>query len=425
MQLANDIPRLRSRFIKVVMPILAFVLGLNLPRSFSLLTLICAGGLVAWRADLPSLRRHPVVGWSILLLIGFGLIYSIRQLQLEVWIWNGKTLADAATVTLLPTTCLALGWLWRQHHQDLRSGHGLVAAFTIGGLVYVSLALLLSRQPWWNPAEIFPSVITVPWGDQGMAGQNVRSVEQRAYAALAFLPVVPWLLWSRPAGWLIKALASLGLGAWGAYAICSLNSPRLMAFALFFALLPCLMMLPSRRARWLALAGVVSITVWLVQSKRLCDERLPMQLAFLNQIHDHPWGGRQIHFSFEGCPSQGLMTFAPPPNFLHLPHNIFLDQVNDVGLLPALLLLVACSLLLTALLQWFYRGFRRGSWRPGLALCWSVLCCILTQALFQPFLYSDRLLFCLTFVFTGAMLAEFSADSSDCHAPLNVRALHR
>jgi hypothetical protein len=150
--------------------------------------------------------------------------------------------------------------------------------------------LLLSRQPWWNLAEIFPSAITVPWGDQGMSGQNVRSVEQRAYAALAFLTVVPWLLWCRPAGWLTKALASLGLGASGAYAILSLNSPKLLAFALFFALLPCLLMLPSRRARWLALAGVVSITAWLVQAKRLCDERVPMQLAFLNQIPDHPWG---------------------------------------------------------------------------------------------------------------------------------------
>jgi len=425
MQLANDIPRLRSNFIKVVMPILAFVLGLNLPRSFSLLTLICAGGLAAWRADLPRLRRHPVVGWPILLLIGFGLIYSIRQLQLEVWIWNGKTLADAATFTVLPSACLALGWLWRQHRQDLRSGQGLVAAFAIGGLVYVSLALLLSRQPWWNPAEIFPSGITVPWGDQGMAGQNVRSVEQRAYAALAFLPVVPWLLWSRTAGWLIKALASLGLGAWAAYAIWSLNSPKLMACVLCLALLPCLLMLPSRRASWLALAGVVSITVWLVQAKRLCDERWPMQLAFITQIHGHPWGGRQIRFDFEGCPGQGSMTFAPPPSSIHLPHNIFLDQVNDVGLIPALLLLAACSLLLMVLLQRFFRVLRRGSWHPGLALCWSVLCCILTQAMFQPFLYSDRLLFCLTFVFTGAMLAEFSADSNDCQAPLDFRALHR
>jgi hypothetical protein len=425
MQSANDIASLRSRVTQAVLLTLAFVLGLNLPRSFSLLALICAFGLGVWRADLPRLRRAPVLGWSILLLIAFGLAYSIRQLQLEVWIWNAKTMADAATFTLFPAMCLALGWLWRQQSRDRSSGQGLIVAFALGGLVYVSLALVLSRQPWWNLADIFPSAITVPWGDQGMSGQNVRSVEQRAYAAFAFLPVVPWLLWSKPVGWRAKVPPCLGLGAWGAYVIWSLNSPRLITFALFLALLPCLLMLPSRRARWLGLAGVVSITVWLVQSKRLCDERLPMQLAFLNQIRDHSWGGRQIHFSFQGCPGQGLMTFAPPPNFLHLPHNIFLDQVNDVGLLPALLLLVACSLLLTALLQGFYRGFRRGSWRPGLALCWSVLCCILTQALFQPFLYSDRLLFCLTFVFTGAMLAEFSADSSDCHAPLNVRALHR
>ena len=149
---------------------------------------------------------------------------------------------------------------------------------------------------------------------------------------------------------------------------------------------------------------------WLVQTKRLCDERVPMQLAFLKNIPGHLGGGRQISFSFEGCPGQGLMKFAPPPNFLHLPHNIFLDQVNDVGLFPAIFLLAACSLLLASLLQGFWRAVHLNLWSPGLALRWSVLSCILTQALFQPFLYSDRLLFCLSFVFTGALLADFCAD---------------
>ena len=351
----------------------------------------------------------------MLLLVLFGLSYSIRQLQLEVWVWNGKVLADAATYTLLPATCLSLGWLWRQQPQDRDSGTELLVAFALGGLVYVSLGLLLSRQPWWNFSEIFPLSITVPWGDHGMAGQNVRSVEQRAYAALALLPVVPWWLWFQPAGWRAKALSGLGLGAWGVYVILSLNSPKLMAFALLFALLPCLLMLRGRCVRWGALAVLTSTTAWLVQTKHLCDERLPMQLGFLHQIPNHPWGGRQIRFSFEGCPGQGSMVFAPPPNFLHLPHNIFLDQVNDVGLVPAMLLLAACLLLFACLLRGFWLAVRGGWWSAGLALRWSVLSCIMTQALFQPFLYSDRLLFCLTFLFTGAVLAEFSADAGDLH----------
>jgi hypothetical protein len=346
----------------------------------------------------------------MLLLVSFGLAYSVRQLQLGVWILNGKTMADALTFTLIPAACLALGWLWRQHRQDHQSGRVLLVAFALGGLVYVSLGLLLSRQPWWNLAEIFPAAITVPWGGHGMALQNVRSVEQRAYAALAFLPVVPWLFWGKPAGWIVKALACLGLGIWGVYVIWSLNSPKLMAFAMFLALMPCLLMLPWRRVRWLGLSVLGFGTAWLVQTKRLCDERLPMQLAFLNQIQHQPWGARQIRFKFEGCPGQGQIEFAPPPSVVHLPHNIFLDQVNDVGLLPAVLLLAACSLLLVVLLQGFWRAMHDGSWSPGLALRWSVLSCILTQALFQPFLYSDRLLFCLTFLFTGAVVAEFSSD---------------
>ena len=111
------------------MPALAFVLGLNLPRSFSLLALICAVGLFVWRADLNSLRRDQVAGLSMLLLVLFGLSYSIRQLQLEVWVWNGKVLADAATYTLLPAACLSLAWLWRQQPQDRDSGTELLLAF--------------------------------------------------------------------------------------------------------------------------------------------------------------------------------------------------------------------------------------------------------------------------------------------------------
>ena len=406
----KDVLKGESRIIGVVMPVLAFLLGLNLPRSFSILALICAVGLILFRSDLKCLAHDQVARLSMLLLVLFGLSYSVRQLQLEVWVLNRKTIADAATYTLLPSACFALGWLWRQRRRAFQSGLVLLVGFALGGLVYVSLGLLISRQPWWNLSEIFPLSITVPWGDNGMAGQNVRSVEQRAYAALAFLPVVPWLILSKPASWQVKVLGCLGLGSWGVYVIWSLHSPKLMAFVLFIALLPCLLVLHGVRARLITLSSLALIIAWLVHTKRLCDERLPMHLAFLRQIQDHPWGGRQIRFSFEGCPGQGLMVFAPPPNSPHLPHNIFLDQVNDVGILPAVLLLAACSLLYVTLMRGFLLAMQTGTWSPALALRWGVLSCILTQSLFQPFLYSDRLLFCLTFVFTGSVVAEFAVD---------------
>ena len=394
-------------------PILAlsFVLGLNLPRSFSLLALICVVTLLVFRADLKSCSREWVIWLSMLLLGLFGIAYTIRQLQLGVWTWHGKMFSDAATFSLLPMACLSSGWLWGRRCRNPLIGTQLLIAFALGGLVYVSLGLLFSREPWWNLTEIFTSSITVPWGDSGMAAQNVRSVEQRAYAALAFVAVIPWLFWFKPMGWSAKVLACFGLCAWGGYVVWSLNSTKLMLFVVFVALLPCLHMLPRRRFRLITVSLLGLLVTFLVFTKRICDERLYMQIGFIKHIQDHPWGGRQIHFPFAGCPGQPPRIFGPPRNLFTLPHNIFLDQINDVGIIPAFFLLASCAFLLVALLRGFSANANLNDWGPCLALRWGLLACILTQALFQPFLYSDRLLFCVTFLFTGTTLAEFSLRS--------------
>jgi hypothetical protein len=334
-------------------------------------------------------------------------------------------LTDAATFVLIPAACLELGYRWRRWAANSDKVVPLLLAFALGGVVYVSLALLLSRQPWWTLNQVFPMTITVPWGADGMAGQNVRSVEQRAYAAFAFLPVIPWILSAKPRKWRVKAGMAIALGLYGGYLIWSLNSPKLMAFDLLLALAPCLLLIPSASVRWGIVATVASGLAALIGSKQICDERLPMQAAFLRHIPNHPWGGRQIEYTFEGCPGQGTMTFGPPPNFLHLPHNIFLDQINDVGIVPAGMLFAACSILLTALLVGFWHAVHRISWNAGLALRWAILSAILTQAIFQPFLYSDRLLFCCSFLFAGALLAEFSFDTPEDSAVASSSRLSR
>lgn len=385
-----------------------FLLGLNLPKSFSLLGLVFVIGLVWGRSELMTLIRARLVVSSIVLLVAFGCSFSIRQFQLGFWSLTGASIADLLTFTLYPSLALAAGWLSRRIFLSRRAMCLAIVAFAAGGLCYVLLSLAISRDPWWRLDEVFPSAVTVPWGDHGMSGQNVRSVEQRAMPALVFAGSLPALLLRKSRGWLIKALLAFIASIIAIYALWSLHG-RLGYVVLFVVLVPSFFLMINRHWR-LPLLSCAGVTIAIGFTRQwLCDERFPMQLAFLQHIADAPWGGRRITFSFEGCPSQGLMKFGPPPSFFHLPHNIFLDVINDVGILPAFFLILACSLLLAGLIQAFVLSYNIRLWSISDALAFGSAAVVVTQAMFQPFLYSDRSMFVASFLLTGALLAELNA----------------
>lgn len=388
-----------------------FLLGLSLPKSFSLLGLIFIVGLIWGRRELKALGGAPLVVSSMALLVAFGCLFSISQFQFGFWSWNGSSIADLVTFTLYPSLALAVGWLSRRTFLSRRTMCLAIVAFAVGGLFYVLLSLAISRDPWWRLDEVFPSAVTVPWGDHGMSGQNVRSVEQRAMPALVFAGSLPLLLLRKSHGSLVKALLAFLISMIAIYTLWSLHG-RLGYFVLFSVVAPSFFLMIDRHWRLpLLLSAGVSIGIGLTR-QWLCDERFPMQLAFLQHIADAPWGGRQISFGFEGCPSQGVLKFGPPPNSYHLPHNIFLDVINDVGILPAFFLILACSLLLAGLAQAFILSYNIESWTISDSLVFGSVAVVVIQAMLQPFLYSDRSMFVISFLLTGALLAEPSLRRS-------------
>jgi len=382
-----------------------FLLGLRLPKSFSLLGLVFVIGLIWGRRELRTLINARLVVSSIVLLVAFGCSFSIRQFQLGFWSLTGASLADLLTFALYPSLALTVGWLSRRTFFSRRAMSLAIVAFAVGGLCYILLSLAISRDPWWRLDEVLPNAVTVPWGEHGMNGQNVRSVEQRAMPALVLAGSLPLLLVRKPRGWLLKSLLAFIMSTTAIYCLWSMHG-RLGYIALSAAVAPSFFLMLNRYCRLLLLSATGIIVGFALNRQWLCDERFPMQLTFLRHIAEAPWGGRRISFDFEGCLGQGVMAFGPPPNLLHLPHNIFLDVINDVGVLSAFFLLLACSALLFGLTRVFIIVYNPGRWGVGDAFAFGLVAVLVTQSMFQPFLYSDRSMFMMSFLLTGALLAE-------------------
>jgi len=193
-----------------------FLLGLNFPKSFTLLALLLTGGLWIGRYHIKRARGQPVIKVLVLSHILFGLSFSVRQYQLGYWNQGLQSVSDVLTYTLLPSACLVFGFVARQRWIGRSAVTTAAIAFAMGGLLYVLIALGISRDPWWNVAEVFPSGVTVPWSQHGQFAQNVRSVEQRAFPALMLLCCVPMLIAQKQPRWRSTSLLLLTTGtiAW-------------------------------------------------------------------------------------------------------------------------------------------------------------------------------------------------------------------
>ena len=223
--------------------VLFFLIGLHLPKAFTLLyvaLLVCAiqvrQSKPPTQAVLPAYWRWSFLGLSLFSIVNLGIMlyWGFASPQ-------GIGLLDCISALVLPAACFWIGL--RLPVLGRATTTKLLLAYGLGALLYVVAALFVARHPWWALDQIFPGEISTPWGVPQVV--NVRSMEQNGILALTLLPSA-LLLAVKPA---VPARAGAvvigGASLLGLHAVLSLNG-RLgflalalaLAFALAFALIP-------------------------------------------------------------------------------------------------------------------------------------------------------------------------------------------
>ncbi len=408
----------------------AALVGMHVPRSFTLLYVFSL--LSVWLAVhldqqiAKVFRRLYAFRVPLLILLLFSSAYVAGMLHWQLWTWRSDRL-DIVNALILPVLLFSTGVAAVSWPQSLRIR--VLLAYGIGGLVYVLLALWLARTPSWDLTQTFIEEIPVPWGSTG--SMNVRSVEQNVFPSLLLLPAallillrpfreinisrillfgVIWILaahanWSLDGrmGWVVCALASLPV----AVQIAGRLTPRMWSW--------------MRRQPLLALPLLVSIgslLIFFVASRLaanpnpelFCDERFALFSAMLARLDQAPWGGRLLRVPFVGCDSQVQYLLALHGGNILQAHNVLLDIYFNVGVIPSFLLLAFLAICCWRCRCWLVGLCRSPDWQSSMR--WGWICLLTVQWLFQPLLYSDGLLYYLSFFCLGVFLAEAVCRSS-------------
>ena len=385
--------------------VLAFVFGLGLPKSFTLLYLVLLFG--CWQAVRRGVSApSPLLRWAAMALLMFGCSYAAIQVWHGVWAPWPSYVPEIMAVVVLPSAGILVGWLLSSERMADQSRW--LHAYVLGCLVYALFSVLLSHQPWWNLGQTFPHVLRVPWGDPQWL--STRAVEQRGFLALVQLALVPPFLWQSPRRGPLW-LCSVVLGAMGLYVTYSTQS-RIGLGTLYLALFPLFWHWRPGRWRRLAMASYGLAPLLALLSGRVCDERFGLVGQFVAHMPHAPMGGRLLAFTYASClPHEHLVFGTQAGSTAFTPHNLVLDVFNDAGWIPFLLLLLAMLPLVKAWMRGFVHALDVEGCSPQLVMRWGIVSVLLVQWLAQPFLYTDQLMFSLGFVFLGSTLREFGSCS--------------
>lgn len=421
--------------------VLMLGVGLHVPRSFILLygfaaitlVLVHRGQQSYSQEYKPFFRYYQLLGTLLLAL--FSITYVAGMLFWQLWTLPVNA-QDSVNALLLPGLMFAVGSQAAAMQPSWSTR--ILLAYALGGLAYGLAALAVSRIPWWNIAQIFPSTLDVAWGN--VAEVNVRSVEQTAYPALLFLAPAVLLLLDRASqnrrrlGAILIVLCALG-----AHVVWSLNG-RLGWVALLLSFVPVLALVGFRSGsllprlwrrlvpiallavvglalgwRWFQGAGRSGYGIW---AQGFCDERFSLFAAMLPRLHEAPLGGRSLVVTFPDCLNHSTVLMLSEKGGTHvMAHNVILDVYYSVGLVPSLLLLAVLLPGLVAIIRSFLRAWPVCGWQ--VVLRWGWLCFLVLQWLFQSLIYSDGLLYYFSFFVLG-LLAFQVPDSAATVGPVPV-----
>jgi len=394
------------------------VVGLPLPKALTLLCLLYA--VIFWQS-----RKAPVVAprrlWPLLALAVFSVGYAWASLHYGLWTLQGRDLLDLISMLVLPSGGVWLGarlaQCWSPRQLSL-----IWLAYGLGALAYVWAVLVLGRDALSSsPLEIWRQhrdlSIPVPWGQQGV--MNVRSVEQNASFAVAWMFPGLWLLLRKEHPRLAQLMVAAGL--LGLLAVLAFHG-RIGLLVGLLSLLPLAWAVSSERigahqslklSVWalLGLGGFLLLSlVSLLWGRgditsrllaRVYDERLDRFLAFLTHIPDTLWGGQRLSFEYFEQQRQVWVGFDAPAG--DLLHNVPFDLVVRAGLIPAIALLLAVVPLLCRSIRQLGQLLRDPASRGHALITAGFLIVLTVQWLFQPLIYADGLLFYFGFFGLGAL----------------------
>jgi len=382
--------------------VVALLLGLGVPKAFTLLYLSLTL-TVFWALRSPGDELSPLMRWSFLWLIIFGVSYSGFQVGWLVWAPVKSYLAEIVAVVVLPGLGLLAGWMLSRKGQKFCTA--LLFLYILGALFYSLAALMRSRSPWWNVLETFPHVLHVPWGHPEFL--STRAVEQRAFLSLVLLPTGIVLLPSIRSAMRVLGAVVIVMGCLAAHVSWALQG-RIGLAALVLALIPFLWLLPNSKSRLIVGFSSLVAVILAITAGTVCDERLWLIRGFISNLYQSPWGGRLIQFSYADCNPMAINQFGSfKGSSSFTPHNVVLDVYNDAGWIPALCLFFAIVPVFIMIVSGFWRVLGQTGWTWPLALRWGFVSVLFVEWLAQPFLYTDQLLFSVGFVVAGMLLAEF------------------
>ena len=420
--------------------VLILLVGAHVPRSFTLLYLFialnCFIAITQHCLTLPRPScRNPAFSLS-LLLICFSLLYSTMMVRYHFWSLQGRDLLDFTSSLVLPGSLFLTGLSIVRRSPKLLAR--CLFSYSIGALIFLIACLIKTRGFDWFGPQLDPASLFVAWGSE--TSMNVRSIEQNGILAISFLPIAI-ISFSR-SRYITSLLVSL-FSILALLAVYPLANGRIWIISLILSTLPLfgsatlLLLKLSRSVQPLlkyCLLAITSLTV--VGTVRplvniaICDERFFVFTEALHRWETLFAGGRKLAFTITQCTgipiSVSMHTYVPQS--LTMLHSVPLDIIASVGIfvfIPlGLCLLVALYLTSRLFFELIHcLSASTNSYTSHLVL-WGFISTLLPQWLFQPLIYSDGLLYYITFLCFGALFATMTShfnpsSSSDPFKPVS------
>lgn len=419
------------RCVRILLYLSAFLVGLHVPRSNSIMFIFALVLIFL------SIKKKSFIfsryALEYFLVLFFSILYLLFSWTHGLWAFNLLDISEALSFLCLPFLLYLAGVVASSH--DSRLIRDILILYFTGSSLFFLLSLILtlhSSSEYHNASQLLVAM-RVPWGSVGIV--NVRSIEQNiSIAASLFLPLLIYT--SRPPfPWRSTPLLVLGL-------FCILSAVSLRSRFVGFSCLGTLVffllihrrsdLFPSSKILTafvklkklpliLLSALVLSLSLFIGSGpvfqrllSRVYDERLDRALGLFQMFPNILFGGQSISFSFFDLQRQSYSVFDASRG--DLMHNVFLDVMVRVGVLPALLLFIFVIINFKNSLPPLLAGPWNDHPENMQLIFVSFFTVISLQWFFQPLVYSDQSFFYFSFFVLGSMSCKLNKSKSP-HCP--------